>query len=518
MNQRRRIARTISVFIVTGLFTVTARANDLQVTSIQPIDTQYIPGENQPRAFASGKGKDSLMVPLVDVDSSPYYKKLWFGESQLIHPPEWETNRTTVAAKDSVIVIVFSNRFYVSKNVIPHRYELIETVSADCGRTWSDISRLHYTCQTTGRPNMGEYLGELKLVHHTEDEDEVNERRLVYRGFDSDLLTWPDSVRMDEYGFPDDYVDYAHLACLDDTLFISWYHVDYIGNRYKFCQSADSGATWEMMDAEVPPGEYPRLLSLDSSLVLIDEGILQIYCRLSHNHGQTWGEQICLSETGRASQHPSSSSDGKADLHVSWYDFQGVSEAGWGGYPYYTRSLDGGATWSPLKSFSDLRYVERTEICAEDDYVYTAWNWGSSEESPNFCLNMRCSRNRGDTWTPPIVFEDTYKAWDCDVYAQGDYIYLTWWEQHPPDWIRNSYFRIGAWYVPGDVDMTGEIDIADLVFLVIYMFCGGPKPWIMGTTDVDGNGVGPDIADLVYLVNYMFNGGPAPVGAPQPWE
>ena len=28
--------------------------------------------------------------------------------------------------------------------------------------------------------------------------------------------------------------------------------------------------------------------------------------------------------------------------------------------------------------------------------------------------------------------------------------------------------------------------------------------------DVDHNGSGPDIADLVYLVNYMFNGGPAP--------
>ena len=30
--------------------------------------------------------------------------------------------------------------------------------------------------------------------------------------------------------------------------------------------------------------------------------------------------------------------------------------------------------------------------------------------------------------------------------------------------------------------------------------------------DIDGNATGPDIADLVYLVNYMFNLGPAPVG------
>ncbi|MFH1686649.1 MAG: FG-GAP-like repeat-containing protein [bacterium] len=52
-------------------------------------------------------------------------------------------------------------------------------------------------------------------------------------------------------------------------------------------------------------------------------------------------------------------------------------------------------------------------------------------------------------------------------------------------------------------------DIADLVYLVNYMFNGGPVPPLLEMTDVDGNGVGPDIADLVYLVNYMFNGGPA---------
>ncbi|MFH1688342.1 MAG: hypothetical protein ABIE70_12580 [bacterium] len=65
-------------------------------------------------------------------------------------------------------------------------------------------------------------------------------------------------------------------------------------------------------------------------------------------------------------------------------------------------------------------------------------------------------------------------------------------------------------------------DIADLVFLVNYMFNGGPVPQCdvpLGSgyyaeADIDGNLLGPDIADLVYLVNYMFNGGPAPVPCP----
>jgi len=70
--------------------------------------------------------------------------------------------------------------------------------------------------------------------------------------------------------------------------------------------------------------------------------------------------------------------------------------------------------------------------------------------------------------------------------------------------------------VSGDLDhnQTGP-DIADLVFLVAYMFTGGPEPPCMGEGDANGDGSPtPDIADLVYIVAYMFSGGPAPVACP----
>ncbi len=63
---------------------------------------------------------------------------------------------------------------------------------------------------------------------------------------------------------------------------------------------------------------------------------------------------------------------------------------------------------------------------------------------------------------------------------------------------------------PGDV-----IDISDLVYLVDYMFTGGPVPPCWEEADIDGSGGDViDITDLVYLVDYMFDGGPPPADCP----
>jgi len=65
----------------------------------------------------------------------------------------------------------------------------------------------------------------------------------------------------------------------------------------------------------------------------------------------------------------------------------------------------------------------------------------------------------------------------------------------------------------GDVDNDGfGPNIADLVYLVSFMFSGGEEPACMAAANVDNSPTDlPDIADLVYYVSYMFEGGPPPV-------
>jgi hypothetical protein len=75
-----------------------------------------------------------------------------------------------------------------------------------------------------------------------------------------------------------------------------------------------------------------------------------------------------------------------------------------------------------------------------------------------------------------------------------------------------------TYYACGNADnivgVGGPVDIADLTYLVAYLFQSGPPPPIIDAANMDGIvGVGGpiDVADLTYLVAFLFNSGPAPV-------
>jgi hypothetical protein len=61
----------------------------------------------------------------------------------------------------------------------------------------------------------------------------------------------------------------------------------------------------------------------------------------------------------------------------------------------------------------------------------------------------------------------------------------------------------------GDCNADGEIDVADTVFLMNYLFLGGSAPSPPEAGDADGSGE-VDVGDVLFLINYLFIGGPAP--------
>ena len=64
-------------------------------------------------------------------------------------------------------------------------------------------------------------------------------------------------------------------------------------------------------------------------------------------------------------------------------------------------------------------------------------------------------------------------------------------------------------YVAGDASGDGVVDVADIVFLINYLYRGGAAPDPLAAGDPNADCV-VDIADVVYLINYLYRGGPAP--------
>ena len=66
-----------------------------------------------------------------------------------------------------------------------------------------------------------------------------------------------------------------------------------------------------------------------------------------------------------------------------------------------------------------------------------------------------------------------------------------------------------AYFIRGDVNMDGTMDVGDVVYLINYLFKSGtaPNPLAVGNSNCDGV---VDIGDVVFLINYLFKLGPPP--------
>jgi hypothetical protein len=64
-------------------------------------------------------------------------------------------------------------------------------------------------------------------------------------------------------------------------------------------------------------------------------------------------------------------------------------------------------------------------------------------------------------------------------------------------------------FLRGDVNNDQQIDLADVIYLLNYLFKGGPtpSPFFSGDANSDDS---VDISDAIYLLNYLFKQGPPP--------
>jgi PKD repeat protein len=72
---------------------------------------------------------------------------------------------------------------------------------------------------------------------------------------------------------------------------------------------------------------------------------------------------------------------------------------------------------------------------------------------------------------------------------------------------------ISVGYLCGDANGDGTINVGDAVYLINYIFRGGPAPDPVEAGDANSDDE-VSVGDAVYLINYIFRGGPEPCADP----
>lgn len=85
---------------------------------------------------------------------------------------------------------------------------------------------------------------------------------------------------------------------------------------------------------------------------------------------------------------------------------------------------------------------------------------------------------------------------------------------YTPQFVMGDFPVLQYW--PGDANFDGKVNIADIVYLINYLFINGPPPPHPITSDVNGPDRIIDIGDVVYLIAYLFQWGPTPLPG-DPW-
>lgn len=68
---------------------------------------------------------------------------------------------------------------------------------------------------------------------------------------------------------------------------------------------------------------------------------------------------------------------------------------------------------------------------------------------------------------------------------------------------------VANYVICGNTDANALVNVSDVVYLITYVFTGGPPPAPLSSGDVDCNGI-VNVSDIAYLIAFVFGGGTSP--------
>jgi hypothetical protein len=188
------------------------------------------------------------------------------------------------------------------------------------------------------------------------------------------------------------------------------------------------------------------------------------------------------------------------------------------------RSHSEGHSWycgnegSWLYSRDFTAYLVSPPIVLADFARLSFWTWHYIESGWDYAF---CEINKGDGWRELGMLTGQSGGWVQKTYDLSDYA-------GDVVQIRFSFlsddddFQFEGWYIDdievtprkseficGDCNGDGVVELSDVVYLISYLYRGGPAPIPYPSGNLNGDSI-INLGDLVYLINYLYKSGPPP--------
>jgi hypothetical protein len=187
---------------------------------------------------------------------------------------------------------------------------------------------------------------------------------------------------------------------------------------------------------------YGQVTSSDSSIYVVwQESVpgntgrnYEIFFKKSIDNGSSFGEKIQLSDNIGFSEHPQMASENK-NVYVVWADDTNANKQ-----IYFKKSNNGGNSFGEQMLLSDGNSnAFNQEISSFGDNVYITW----LEKVPNgpYRIMLVSSNNGGDSFHKPVTLSENAMAQTYPkVSAFDSHVYVTWNVEDQPDKKSGVYF------------------------------------------------------------------------------
>ncbi|HOW25589.1 MAG TPA: T9SS type A sorting domain-containing protein [Bacteroidales bacterium] len=366
----------------------------------------------------------TLFLVIIALIPSFMAQAQWEDDVRLTETPDtsflcWSPGHGIVTNGDTVHVVWYEK--------IEDSWEIFYKRSTDNGVNWEPDTRLTYAGEFSKNPSIS-VTG--SMVYVVWDETVEGTRDIFFTRSINGGHSWAEQTRLTG-GFQSSR--HPRIASDGYNVHVAWHIYDALQDIYgiHYMNSTDGGLHWSE-DKWLTPDQtyaYNATLAISGSEVHIawndaSEGTFQIFYRKSSDNGTTWGPEIQLTYDSFTSYAavPSIAVSGNS-VNIVWED----TRDGTFGI-YFKGSIDGGESWGEDIWITDYDMESRFPNLALSDsvlhVVWQEWQWGSNEYNEIYYDH---STDGGETWIKNTWLNDYSSSSEHpQIAVSGTVLHVIW--------------------------------------------------------------------------------------------